>query len=154
MSSRRQNALHKSIQIRRRLMVYDVLDRQKAATPDCKSPFKGYQDAFERLSPFQAFDVDLPTEKQAEDFNVKMDKMTLDLLHKMRDVETALNSHLVEDEKNPRYEELVALEKMAVKFSNSEAKRLYEERARLIDPEFLLCHVHGLDPNIVLKNKR
>jgi len=55
--------LMKSIEARRRLMVYEILDRQKACNPDMKTAFSSFDDAFERLSVFQTFDTKLPNEK-------------------------------------------------------------------------------------------
>ncbi|GAB5367740.1 hypothetical protein AAMO2058_001257000 [Amorphochlora amoebiformis] len=146
----RQFVLLKSIEIRRRLMVCEIVDRQKACNPDQKTEFKSFDDVFDRLSAFQTFDTAMPTEPEIKKFNETLAEQSLDILKKMGDLESRLEHYLQEEAKKPRMEELVALESQAYQHSMSELKFLRQERGRQLNPEKLLCMIHGLDEETVL----
>mmetsp|Transcript_7159 Transcript_7159/g.10908 ORF Transcript_7159/g.10908 Transcript_7159/m.10908 type:complete len:177 (+) Transcript_7159:152-682(+) len=149
----RHMMLMKSMDIRRRLMVCEIFDRQKACNPDIRKPFSSFDDVFDRLSAFQTFDTKLPSKEESESFDNQMDTKAIELLKKMEQLESRLETHLAHEAKNGGSEELVALERLSCQQAVKNLKFLREERARRINPAKLLCLVHGLDPEETLSRK-
>eukprot|EP00470_Lotharella_oceanica_P003390 CAMPEP_0170170704 /NCGR_PEP_ID=MMETSP0040_2-20121228/3712_1 /TAXON_ID=641309 /ORGANISM="Lotharella oceanica, Strain CCMP622" /LENGTH=120 /DNA_ID=CAMNT_0010410265 /DNA_START=159 /DNA_END=521 /DNA_ORIENTATION=- len=118
-----------------------------------KTEFNSFDDAFERLSVFQTFDTKLPNEKDVGKFDKELDASTKDILKKMSQIESTLESHQQGAEDKTTYEEIVTLERLACQHSLSELKQLREERGKQLKPERLLCLVHGLDESQILQQE-
>mmetsp|Transcript_13260 Transcript_13260/g.21650 ORF Transcript_13260/g.21650 Transcript_13260/m.21650 type:complete len:183 (-) Transcript_13260:231-779(-) len=150
----RHYMLGKSIEVRRRLMVFDILDRQKSCNPDPMKPFTSFDDAFERLSAFQSFDTQLPTKEQEARFENDMDASTTTLIKEMANLEKALEEHLQKESKGSRLEDKLAIERATYDVATEKVQSFREERGEKLQPERLLCLVHGLDPNSILRRRK
>eukprot|EP00471_Norrisiella_sphaerica_P002137 CAMPEP_0184486296 /NCGR_PEP_ID=MMETSP0113_2-20130426/7812_1 /TAXON_ID=91329 /ORGANISM="Norrisiella sphaerica, Strain BC52" /LENGTH=145 /DNA_ID=CAMNT_0026868103 /DNA_START=116 /DNA_END=553 /DNA_ORIENTATION=+ len=132
-------------------MVFDILDRQKACNPDPTKPFESFDDAFERLSAYQAFDTQLPNTEEAAKYDKAMDAGAQEIVKRMSEVEKKLEQHLHKEAKENKLEEQIALEKLSCQQALQDVKAVREERGRAMQPERLLCLVHGLREESILQ---